>query len=504
MLITDLFSHKIHSSGDDWPEKLIDIATIFNKFDGQPYDRLAIELELLKISPRATKVARDASKFRDEISAYPAYLGLYRLENLSGVWHIFMSKTAKRFLVNEEPNVAAFLLLQLALFQYPNGMGVAYTSGGSGLRIQANTKNRTLSFIHNEIHLSPLRLICKIIIADSIIRDIDVFEAEASFNEIFLCANDKRINIDSSPELSTVVHVLNGYRKEKVLFSDKFESRFHILKHTGLFEVYRDRIKLKKPTINSEKNIILERLNALNEIKNQFIGFDKISDENELIEVLRSCSWSNYFDGIKTLDQESVYKLTRDNNEKISSNSDVIESKDKLLVISSDTLYELKEYGRSVVSAKKTHSVPMYVDPELTKIRRQKANLTHKILLDKLSEYLVKKGATTFENEHIDLYVNFDDKEKFLFEVKSIDDANLLSQTRKGISQLYEYRYRYQNIIGYDAQLFLVFPFEPKSVPWLQRYLCEDRMVNVIWFEDDEPQFSKYCNNISSVFKTNS
>lgn len=56
MLITDLFSHKIHSSGDDWPEKLIDIATIFNRFDGQPYDREAIELELLKLAQEQRKL----------------------------------------------------------------------------------------------------------------------------------------------------------------------------------------------------------------------------------------------------------------------------------------------------------------------------------------------------------------------------------------------------------------------------------------------------------------
>jgi hypothetical protein len=495
VLITDLFSHKIHSSGDDWPEKLIDIASIFNKFDGQPYDREAIEQELLKISPRATKVARDASKFRDEISAYPAYLGLYRLEIVNGVWHIFMSKTAKRFLVNEEPNVAAFLLLQLSLFQYPNGMGVAYTSGGSGLRIQANTKKRTLSFIEANIHLSPLRLITKIIIADSIIRGIDCFEAKASFDEIFLCANDSEININASPGLSKIVEKLSSYRAQCLEFPDEFESRFHILRHTGLFELDRSSIKLKKPITKLERDTILERIAVLNDLKSQFVDFDTVSSEDDLKEILKTCSWSKYFDAIKTLDQESVYKLTYDTNEVVNDESAFIENDTSIEVVSADKLYEFKVYNRDNIPQKNINRVPTYVDPELTKIRRQRANLTHKILLDKLSEYLVKKGATTYENEHVDLLAKFDNNEKFLFEVKSIDNKNLLSQTRKGISQLYEYRYRYQEMIGYDVRLCLVYPYEPKVIPWLQKYLCEDRMVHVLWFDEDKPILSEFCND---------
>jgi len=33
-MILDLFSHKIHSSGDEWPDKLVEIAAIFNEFVG--------------------------------------------------------------------------------------------------------------------------------------------------------------------------------------------------------------------------------------------------------------------------------------------------------------------------------------------------------------------------------------------------------------------------------------------------------------------------------------
>ena len=499
MLITDLFSHKIHSSGDDWPEKLIDIATIFNKFDGHPYDRLAIEQELLKISPRATKVARDPSKFRDEISAYPAYLGLYRLSIVNGVWHIYLSNSAKRFLVNEEPNVSAFLLIQLSIFQYPNGMGVAYSSGSSNLRVQANTKERTLSFIRDNIHLSPLRLICKAIHADSIVNNVDIFEASVSYEEIFILANDKDINTNASPDESLIQEKLYLIREQGIKFQEKYESRFHILKHTDLFEVERSRIKLRAPITKTEKELILDKIFTINNISIQFNGFDNVENEVDLLNELRTCSWSNYYDALKTLDQETIFKLTHESNVVTSNFAGFTEKGKMVEIISSDKLYEFREINKSISTKQNNHKNKVYVDPELTKIRRQRANLTHKILLEKLNDYLVSKGATSLENEHVDLYAKLKNNKKFLFEVKSIDDKNLLSQTRKGISQLYEYRYRYQNIIGYDVSLCLVYPHEPKYVPWLQEYLCTDRDVGIMWFEDDKPIFSKFCENLENI-----
>lgn len=499
MLITDLFSHKIHSSSDDWPEKLIDIATIFNKFDGHPYNRMAIESELLKISPRATKVARDASKFRDEISAYPAYLGLYRLAIVNGVWHIFLSKAAKRFLVNEEPNVPAFLLIQLAIFQYPNGMGVAYSSGSSNLRIQANTKDRTLRFIREGIHLSPLRLICKALLADAKLNKKDIFEASVSYEEIFILANDKSININSSPDDVLIENRLSSIRDKWEKFQGRYESRFHILRHTEIFEIERSRIKFKIPITKMERNFIYEKIHTINNIKVQFDEFDNIESEKELIDELRSCSWSNYYDALKTLDQETIFKLTHESDIPINDKTDLIDVDKPIDIFSSDRLYDLREIKRDVPTIKYNSKNKMYVDPELTKIKRQRANLTHKILLERLNEYLSSKGALSLENEHIDLYARLGNDDKFLFEVKSIDDKNLLSQSRKGISQLYEYRYRYQKIIGYDVNLCLVYPHEPKCIPWLQEYLCKDRLVGIMWFEEDnKPKFSKYCEHLAN------
>lgn len=502
MLITDLFSHKIHSSGDDWPEKLIDIATIFNKFDGHIYDRMAIEEELLKISPRSTKIGRDPSKFRDEISAYPAYLGLYRLELINGKWHIFLSKAAKRFLVNEEPNVAAFLLIQLVVFQYPNGMGIAYKSGSDSLRIQANTKKRTLDFIQNKIHLSPIRLICKVLLADSVLRNVSLLEAEVSYEEIFLLANNNKVNIIASPEDNIVIEQLNYIRANEISFPAKFESRFHILKHTDFFEVERSSIKLKRPITRTEQNLLLDKFRKINEINIQFNGFDNIITEAELLNKIKTSSWSNYFDAIKSLDQETINLLTKESDIVLNEMNEEVELVDNTTpveIISSDRIYSFREFNNDLNARAASGKVKKYVDPELTKIKRQRANLTHKVLLEKLNDYLIKNGAKALENEHIDLYAQLPNNKNFIFEVKSIDEFNLLSQTRKGISQLYEYRYRYQNLIGYDVGLCLVYPFEPKYVPWLQEYLCKDREIGIMWFEDNKPVFSMHCDYLGHL-----
>lgn len=96
-MITDFFSHKIHSSSDEWPNKLVELAFLFSEFDGQVFHRDAIEKRLLQISPRS-EYKRDPAKYRDEISAYPSYLGLYRLEASNDGWIIRLSETAKHFL----------------------------------------------------------------------------------------------------------------------------------------------------------------------------------------------------------------------------------------------------------------------------------------------------------------------------------------------------------------------------------------------------------------------
>ncbi|MGW8123260.1 hypothetical protein ACV07N_11425 [Roseivirga echinicomitans] len=485
MEIRDLFSHKIHSSSDSWANKLIDLAFIFSEFDKKPYDRVKLEERLSRISPRASSVARDPSKFRDEISAYPAYLGLYRVELINDSWHFVLSETAKRFLVTEEPNVPAFILLQLLLFQYPNGMGVAYYSNSNRVRIQANTRDRTLDFINNGIHLSPLRLICKAIQAHSIIDKASIFNITISYDEIFALANDSRLNQFCNPPLDSTIDAIIDFRNEIIVPPKPYESRFHLLKHTDFIVPDRSGVRLRNPVNPTDYSELTQKLQTINELDISFQGFDSATNSDEILDSIIDGSWGRYFDGVRSFNSETVEILTSEKG--ILEETSIIEPAIDQIEpekVQAPLTYAFRKRNQDNDLYSNYSSPKTKTDPELTRIRRQKSNLDHKLILQQLEEYLESKGCEPVENDHIDLYAQIPGNGKYLFEVKSTSENNLLSQTRKGVSQLYEYRYRYQEQIGYDVNLCLVYPNKPDEIDWLEDYICTDRGIGVIWFDE--------------------
>jgi hypothetical protein len=501
MEIRDLFSHKIHSSSESWANKLIDLAFVFSEFDRQPFDRQELEERLSRISPRASTVARDPSKFRDEISAYPAYLGLYRVELINSKWHFILSETAKKFLVTEEPNVPAFMLLQLILFQYPNGMGVAYYSDSDKVRIQANTRDRTLEFIQNGIHLSPFRLICKGIQAKSNLNQESIFNISLTYDEIFALANDPRINIHANPSLELVKQSLVDFSNNLISPPKPYESRFHILKHTDFLIPEKSGVRIRNPINSLDFHELSERLIAINSINLSFNGFDDAEDSNDLLKPIVDGTWGRYFDGIVSLSSDVVNTLTKEEGILQGSSIELITdqttpTEKPTVPISVPLTYAFRKRNQDEDSYS-TYSTPQTrTDPELTRIKRQKSNLSHKLILQQLEEYLESKGCDPLENDHIDLFAQIPGDGKFLFEVKSMSNINLLSQTRKGVSQLYEYRFRYQEEIGYDVSLCLVFPKKPDEIDWIEDYVCKDRGIGIIWFEGDSLKFSEQGRNL--------
>ncbi len=485
MTIRDLFSHKIHSSDDAWANKLVDLAFVFAEFDRKPYDRELLEERLSKISPRASTVARDPSKFRDEISAYPAYLGLYRIELINGIWHFVLSETAKRFLITDEPNVPGFMLLQLLLFQYPNGMGVAYYANSNKIRIQSNTRDRTLEFINNSIHLSPLRLICKALEANSLISSNSVFNVIVSYDEIFTLANDPRINVYSNPPIENVLEVLNDFRNGDVFPPKAYESRFHILKHTDFLVPEKSGIRLRNPVNAVDYKELLDKFNAITHLDLSFTGFDLSTNSTEILDSIIDGSWGRYFDGVRTLKADIVETLTSEKGIFEEFETPSVEPETISTFTSSPLTYAFRKRNQAEETYSTFSSTKIQVDPEVTRIKRQKSNLNHKMILQQLEEYLESLGCDPVENDHIDLFAQIPGDGKYLFEVKSISDDNLLSQTRKGVSQLYEYRYRYQDQIGYDVALCLVLPKRPEEIDWLEDYLCKDRQIAIIWFSEE-------------------
>jgi hypothetical protein len=498
MVINDLFSHKIHSSGDEWPEKLAELAAIFSEFDGQLYDRASFEARLQRISPRASYLAaavnprtaggrRDTSKFRDEISAYPAYLGLYFLEQSPAGWVVRLSETAKRCLVREEPDVASFLRLQLPLFQYPNAMGAAYRGSTNQLRLQNNAGERTLGFVRSGIHFSPVRLIAAALKADAYLRAANVLEASVSFDEVFGLANTKPVNQRAMPPVKMIARALDAIRRGRLEATPaRYESRFHTLRHMEMFLVERGAIKLRETVNEDDRAQLLRQLDAICAIGNQFTGFDSCSRIADVEAVILSGEWGRYFDGVRTLPSDIVEALTSD--QALASSMPLEPERAGGIPVVPQPMAQVYPFR------KRTGSLPTVrpydrrremADPELTRIKLQRRNLAHKELIDKMDAWLRRLGADPKENDHIDLFAKIPADGSFIFEMKSGGES-ILDQMRKGLSQLYEYRYRYRAVIGSDdISLCLVLPEAP-AIPWAADYLCKDREINICWFAEGD------------------
>ncbi len=108
-------------------------------------------------------------------------------------------------------------------------------------------------------------------------------------------------------------------------------------------------------------------------------------------------------------------------------------------------------------------------DVDLQKLER--ANKTHWSLVDGKSRFLLAKGLQPLQTTHIDLFVK-DPAQVVIYEMKSVTDsgAHLLSQVRKAVAQLLEYRYVYSEPL---ARLCIVTNKAPGSTgAWILDYLA--------------------------------
>ena len=121
-----------------------------------------------------------------------------------------------------------------------------------------------------------------------------------------------------------------------------------------------------------------------------------------------------------------------------------------------------------------------FANPEETEALRENANLQHRTILNLLANRMRAQGWNPESNIFIDLCCR--SPQSLLFEVKSCRPANLLSQVRKGLSQLYEYRYRHADL--HNAELVLALETRPSGdLEWIIDYIMEDRSINICWLE---------------------
>ena len=120
---------------------------------------------------------------------------------------------------------------------------------------------------------------------------------------------------------------------------------------------------------------------------------------------------------------------------------------------------------------------------EITDALREKANIHHRNIVRIISSRLKASGIEPMSNMYIDICCL--GEAPLLFEVKSCNNTNILSQVRKAVSQLYEYRYRHQKLL--NAKLIIALETKPiGEKEWLIDYLFNDRDILLCWLEGDE------------------
>ena len=113
----------------------------------------------------------------------------------------------------------------------------------------------------------------------------------------------------------------------------------------------------------------------------------------------------------------------------------------------------------------------------------ERANEAHGRLVNLVAGRIRERGGVPRRNRLIDLGARVNNA-PYIFEMKSNADENTKTQVRRGLSQLYEYRYLQGSP---DATLVLVIENPLASdIAWMERYLEEDRGVRLVWDGNDE------------------
>ena len=477
-VITKFFSNKIESSLLEWGDYLLEIADIFSTFDGEEFDRDLLTDRFSAISGRSPYKVRDAANFRDEFGAYGTNLGLYHVEMENSKWKIYLSNAAKRFLCSTEPDVESFCRAQMALFQYPNGAGAV--PGRAGM--QGNAKKDTIREIQNNIRVNPFRLICKLAQVYHEYEHTPLAAIEIPYKTLYLLMNDDSINTQFSPENEDIYAALSGYKTGELpawaregITSTNFSRNFHIFDRTGMFKHTKNGLHIA----DSDTASIYSYTQTVAGMKHDFRGFESCYGsadiETAVKSVVSTSAWGRYFDSYSMPTQ--TLQLLSDS---ITDEQGVLIDELPLGYVNIETqpFPALHDYQSNQIRAFAPSGKT--ADPFETIIRREKANRDHGRILERIASIIrVNNNNKVFENIFIDLLAVIGAQD-YIFEVKSNNTKNALSQIRKAVAQLYEYRYRSGK---FGAVLCIVLQEKPRQ-DWVIDYLIKDRDIMICWLVD--------------------
>ena len=485
-VIKKFFTNKIQSTEASWPDYLLEIADVFSKSDGMPYDRNAITEEFENISDRGPYTVRDPSDFRDEYGAYASFLGIAYVKKEGGGWITRLTDAARNYLCSPEPDPEAFCRVQLSLFQYPAGLGITYSPEGRPRSVQANALSDIAREVASGVRLVPLRVILKALLA-LVDRDQDPHEVMLPFSTILRLFNTPEIFQTPTPSNERLLEVIDGsigqpWIRGRTL--SNFKRNFHILEQTGLLRRTADRNALQLQLGNSTQSVeqALRMSRAIAGSQAFYSGFEKCANSHNLRrcvqDTITSLEWGAYFDG-GNLSANLLKEIT--GSPSLGSDAEA----SPFDIPHAPQLPDFPALAPYNPTSNNPRPVPliglgMPANPEETRVLREKANRAHARIVQLLSSIAKAAGHQPTDNLYIDLCLN---EVPLIVEVKSCNEANLLSQIRRGLSQLYEYRFR--SGIS-DALLCLALEQEPSGHQhWLVRYLLEDRGIYPVWVVGD-------------------
>ena len=142
------------------------------------------------------------------------------------------------------------------------------------------------------------------------------------------------------------------------------------------------------------------------------------------------------------------------------------------------------KYFKKVVT--RNSSLKSKIRFEVEAVKLERANAMHEKLRSILARKIRDYGSLPTFNRYIDLAARINDKQ-LIIEVKT-SNANAHRQIRKGISQLYEYRYL-QCLPNAKLVLLIQKPLTDRNA-WLLDYLQNDRKIYVIWNGSNDDLFT--------------
>ena len=486
LVIKKFFTNKIQSTEASWLAYLLEVAGVFSKFDGMPYDRNAITEEFENISDRGPYTVRDPSDYRDEYSAYASFLGIAYVKKEGGNWVTRLTDAARNYLCSTEPDPEAFCRVQLSLFQYPAGLGISYSVEGMPLGVRTNALDDIEREVASGVRLVPLRVILRALLA-LVDRGQDPYEVKLPFSVILRMFNTPEIFQTPTPSNESLLEVIDGSIGQPGIPGTNlgyFKRNFHILEQTGLLRRTADKNALQLQLGNSAQSAeqALRMSRAVAGAEAFYYGFEKCAKSDNLRQCVKdtitSLEWGAYFDG-GNLSANLLKEMTGIP----SPGSDAeVSAFDFPHAPQLPDFPDLTPYNPTSSNPRPVALIGLDTpaNPEQTRVLREKANRAHARIVQLLSSIAKAGGRQSTDNLYIDLCLN---EVPLIVEVKSCNEANMLSQVRRGLSQLYEYRFRSGMN---DALLCLALEQEPSGHQhWLVRYLLEDRGIYPAWVVGD-------------------